>query len=162
MERLRGYYLEGGLKPDVFESVLACRPARPLDFDRRLHAVSAFRTLNEGAALSAANKRIRNILRQTQEPVPEQVDPQRLTDPAERALAAGVAELSAQVAPLLARGDYTQAMTLLAALREPVDRFFDSVMVMTDDAAVRTNRLALLTGLSALFLQVADLSRLQG
>jgi glycyl-tRNA synthetase beta chain len=162
MERLRGYYLESGIRPDVFEAVLARRPTRPVDFDRRVRAVTAFRALPAAESLAAANKRIRNILRQAEGLIPQAVDPARLVQPAEHRLAEEVAARAEEIAPLLERGAYTEALTRLADLREAVDRFFDEVMVMVEDERLRANRLALLTALSGLFLRVADLSRLQG
>ncbi len=162
MERLRAYYAEAGIAADVFEAVLARRPTRPLDFDRRLRAVAAFRALPESQSLSAANKRIRNILRKTDEPWPEQADRSVLAEPAEQALALELAGMLEQTAPLLDAGSYTEALTRMAALRETVDRFFDEVLVMAEDEVLRRNRLALLASLSGLFLRVADLSQLQG
>lgn len=161
MERLRAYYAEIGIGSDVFEAVLARRPARPHDFDRRIRAVNTFRELPEAASLAAANKRIRNILRKAADPIPDHVDTSGLGEPAEKSLAANLKQISDTVAPLLAAADYAGALTRLAGLREAVDRFFDEVMVMSDDAAARRNRLALLATLSGLFLRVADLSHLQ-
>ncbi|HEY5789227.1 MAG TPA: glycine--tRNA ligase subunit beta, partial [Gammaproteobacteria bacterium] len=160
-DRLRGYYAEAGHAPDTFDAVLALRPTRPLDFDHRLRAVAAFRALPEAASLAAANKRVRNIIRQAENPPPAELDPARLVEAAEQALAAAVAEHRDAVAPDLAGGRYSAALTRLAGLRPAVDRFFDEVMVMTEDAALRSNRLALLEQMSALFMRVADLSRLQ-
>lgn len=162
MERLRSYYLEDGVRPDVFEAVLARRPTRPLDFDRRVRAVTAFRALPAAESLAAANKRIRNILKQTEEAVPTALELGGLVEPAERVLAERVAALAEDVGPLLDRREYTAALMRLATLREPVDAFFDRVMVMVEDGALRRNRLALLNTMSNLFLRVADLSRLQG
>jgi glycyl-tRNA synthetase beta chain len=161
MERLRAYYLDTGVAPDTFEAVLARRPTRPVDFDRRVHGVSAFRALPEAASLAAANKRIHNILRQAGEATAGTVEPWLLEHPAERALAEAVGALAREVEPLLASGAYTAALTRLAGLREAVDRFFDDVMVMVDDPRVRQNRLALLAEVSGLFLRAADVSRLQ-
>lgn len=161
IDRLRGYYLDSGLDRNLFESVAACRPQRPLDFDKRIHAVSAFRALQEAESLSAANKRISNILKQAGDRDWDHVSQELLHDEAEKKLAARIVELTAKVGPLFDRGDYASAMKLLAALRPEVDAFFDKVMVMVDEEAVRDNRLALLQGLRRLFLRVADLSRLQ-
>jgi len=161
MERLRAYYLESGTMPDVFEAVLAQRPVRPYDFELRVRGVSAFRALPEAESLAAANKRIRNILRQAEEAIPEQVNEARLAEPAERQLHEQLAALSAEVTPLFDGGQYTEALRRLARLREAVDSFFDRVMVMTDDTMLRRNRLALLARLSDLFLRAGDLSRLQ-
>lgn len=161
MERLRAYYTDAGIAPDVFDAVRAQRPTRPLDFHARLHAVTEFRALPEAESLAAANKRIGNILRKTEEAIPAAVAAERLVDAAERDLAKGLDELRGEVESAFDRGDYTTGLRRLAALREPVDRFFDNVMVMAEDAALRANRLALLQQLQSLFLRAADLSRLQ-
>lgn len=161
LERLRHYYSEQGVAHDTFDAVLERRPGNPRDFDQRIRAVGAFRALPEADALAAANKRIRNILRKAEEPIPDTVDEGRLVEPAEHALAEAVATAREAVEPLLASREYEAALKRLAALRETVDRFFDDVMVMADDAAVRANRLALLQQLGDLFLDVADISRLQ-
>lgn len=161
MERLRAYYADAGITPDVFDAVRAQRPTRPLDFHARLHAVTEFRGLAEAGSLAAANKRIGNILRKTEEAIPETINSAKLVDAAEQALAKALASLRDSVGAQFDRGEYTAGLKSLAALREPVDLFFDNVMVMADDAALRANRLALLQQLQALFLRVADLSRLQ-
>ena len=161
MDRLRGYYLDQGIHPDTFEAVLECRPARPLDFDRRVRAVGAFRERPEAASLAAANKRIRNILRKIDTVLPFEVRLDLLTEEAEQALAGRLAELSSEAIPLMEAGLYGEALNRLASLREPVDTFFDQVLVMAGDTAVRDNRIALLNELSSLFLRVADFSRLQ-
>jgi len=161
MERLRGYYLDQGVRPDAFEAVLDCRPTRPLDFDRRVRAVGAFRELPEAASLAAANKRIRNILKKVETVLPFEVRPDLLVEDAEQALAGRLVERSSEAIPLMEAGLYGDALTRLASLREPVDAFFDQVLVMAEDAALRDNRLALLNELGSLFLRVADFSRLQ-
>ena len=161
MERLRGYYLDQGVRPDTFEAVLDCRPTRPLDFDRRVRAVGAFRELPEAASLAAANKRIRNILKKVETVLPFEVRPDLLVEDAEQALAGRLVELSSEVIPLMESGLYGDALSRLASLREPVDAFFDQVLVMAEDPALRANRLALLNELGSLFLRVADFSRLQ-
>ncbi|MDH5632185.1 MAG: glycine--tRNA ligase subunit beta [Gammaproteobacteria bacterium] len=162
MERLRAYYADQGVAHDEFESVLATKPSRPLDFDRRIKAVKAFRKLKEAEPLTAANKRIRNILKQGGTANRDHVSKQLLSEPAEVALADKVIAMSAELEPVFAKGDYTAAMKKLAALRPQVDDFFDKVMVMVDEEAVRDNRLALLDSLGRLFLRIADLSKLQG
>ncbi|MEN8169286.1 MAG: glycine--tRNA ligase subunit beta [Pseudomonadota bacterium] len=162
MSRLKAYYAEAGVAPDTFEAVLAQQPVQPLDFDARLKAVTAFRQLAEAESLAAANKRIGNILKKAEEAIPDSVDPSRFIDDAEKALATKIDTMADVVAPLFAERDYEAALKELAALRPEVDTFFDEVMVMADDAAVRANRLALLKGLSGLFLEVADLGQLQG
>jgi glycyl-tRNA synthetase beta chain len=142
--------------------VLATRPASPLDFDARLRALVQFLALPDAASLAAANKRIANILKKASEPVGEQFDATQLIDPAEQVLAEQVVAIAREVEPRFAARDYTPALQQLAALRKAVDDFFDSVMVMTDDAALRANRLALLNRMRGLFMRAADLSRLPG
>jgi len=162
MERLRNWYTDAGCDTLVFDAVLARQPARPLDFDFRIQAVQTFQGLPEAASLAAANKRIRNILRKSGTDVPDNYRQDLLQEPAEQALAAALAERTAVVMPLFDARDYATALRELAALQAPVDRFFDDVMVMADNPALRDNRLALLNTLSELFLQVADISLLPG
>ncbi|QQS53887.1 MAG: glycine--tRNA ligase subunit beta [Candidatus Competibacteraceae bacterium] len=161
VDRLRGYYLDQQVRSDTFDAVLECRPHRPLDFDRRVRAVGAFRDRPEAASLAAANKRIRNILRKVDTVLPFEVRPDLLTEAAEQALAGRLVELSSEAIPLMDVGLYGDALNRLASLREPVDAFFDQVLVMAEDPAVRDNRIALLNELGSLFLRVADFSRLQ-
>jgi glycyl-tRNA synthetase beta chain len=164
LDRLRGYYLEGGagvIAPhDAFEAVLARRPASLVDFHQRLVAVLEFSRLDAAAALAAANKRIGNILRQAEGAAAREADPALLSEEAERALHRQVEALAAEVAPLVAARQYRPALERLATLRDAVDRFFDDVLVMDPDDAVRANRLALLGRLRALFMDIADVSKL--
>jgi glycyl-tRNA synthetase beta chain len=166
IERLRAYYVEGDagftVTTEMFDAVLATRPASPLDFDARLRALVEFLRLPEAEALAAANKRIANILRKATEPVGDHIDANRLVDPAEQILGEQVEAISRQVEPKFAARDYAGALKSLAVLRNAVDAFFDSVMVMADDAALRANRLALLKRMQGLFMHAADLSRLPG
>jgi glycyl-tRNA synthetase beta chain len=166
VERLRAYYAEGNagiaVTPEMFDAVLATRPASPLDFDARLRALVQFLQLPDAASLAAANKRIANILRKAGGPVGDVYDSERLIDPAELVLAEQVAAIAKQVEPRFAARDYTPALQQLAALRQAVDAFFDSVMVMADDPTLRANRLALLNRMRGLFMRAADLSRLPG
>ncbi len=162
MDRLRAYYQDTGIPADVFEAVFSRRPGRPLDFDARIRAVQDFRQLPESASLAAANKRIGNILRKTDEALPDRLDDALLHEPAERKLGEEVRALGTELAPLTERGEYTAVLRRLAGLRPAVDGFFDSVLVMCDDPAARGNRLVLLRELQRLFLQVADLSCLSG
>jgi glycyl-tRNA synthetase beta chain len=166
MERLRSYYLDGatdaGITTEMFDAVLAGKPQSPLDVEVRLKALRGFLSLPEATSLAAANKRIANILRKAPPDVSGAVDTGRLQEPAERRLFEQVVSMERAVNPLFARREYTPALTQLAALRDDVDTFFDSVMVMAEDPEVRANRLGLLTRLRGLFLQVADLSRLPG
>ena len=158
LERLRGYYQDQGINVAIVEAVAALKPSQPLDFDRRVKAVAAFRQLTAAESLAAANKRISNILKKVEGALPETVDAGLLQLDAEKALAATVQAQQDKVLPLFAAGEYEAALLSLAALREPIDKFFDDVMVMADDIALKNNRLALLNRLRGLFLQVADLS----
>jgi glycyl-tRNA synthetase beta chain len=161
-DRLRGYVLDQGFKADEFEAVLAVRPTRPLDFIQRLQAVAAFRKLEQADSLAAGNKRIGNILRKNEaEGQDLDVNDSLLQDSAEKALAERVSLAQKDLAPLAAKADYTGVLNYLADMRETIDRFFDDVMVMADDEAVRQNRLALLKQTRALFMGVADISCLQ-
>ena len=161
LARFRAAYQEEGIEVDVVQAVLARRPTRPADFDQRVKAVSHFRTLEAAEALAAANKRVSNILAKFDGSLNVAVDAALLQDAAEQALASKVAELEIQLAPLFAAGDYQQALTVLAGLRDVVDTFFEKVMVMAEDEALRLNRLTLLSRLRNLFLEVADISVLQ-
>jgi len=142
--------------------VMARRPTRPSDFNKRIEAVTAFRALEASKSLAAANKRVGNILAKTKESIADSVDTGLLAEDAEKALADIVAKLTSDLAPVFAASDYNEALTQLAQLQEPVDAFFDNVMVMCDDEAVKLNRLALLNILRNQFLNVADISLLQG
>ena len=133
---------------------------RLADIPRRLEAVRAFAALPEAAALAAANKRIANILKKSVEPVEAKADPALFSEPAEGALWQDVATVSRSADVLFKSGDYTSSLKALAALRAPVDRFFDDVMVNAEDPKVRANRLGLLATLHAVMNRVADLSRL--
>ncbi|MDJ0906330.1 MAG: glycine--tRNA ligase subunit beta [Woeseiaceae bacterium] len=161
-ERLRRYFLDRdeSLAAETFDAVLARRPSSLVDFDRRLAAVQAFIGLEPAASLAAANKRIANILRQADVDGVDEVKAKLLTEAAEKALASALESATAEVTPLLEKRRYTEVLQALAELREPVDTFFDDVMVNVDDKATRANRLALLSQLRALFLDVADISRL--
>jgi len=161
-ERLRGYAADQDVKNDVFESVLAVKSTKPTDFMSRLEAVAAFRSLDAADSLAAGNKRIGNILRKNDaENSDVVVETSLLQEPAEQALAEKLTDVEQQVKPLIASADYTAVLTCLAEMRETVDGFFEHVMVMADDEAVRNNRLALLNRTRALFLGVADISYLQ-
>lgn len=159
--RFRAWYQDEGFSVDVIQAVLARRPTKPADFDQRVKAVSHFRELEAAEALAAANKRVGNILAKFAGQLPAEVDLALLQEPAEKALAQEVAVMSEVLEPVFASGDYQQALSQLASLREPVDAFFDNVMVMADDEALKQNRLTLLNDLRNLFLQIADISLLQ-
>ena len=159
LERFRAHYEEQGINAEVFLAVHARRPTRPLDFDRRVRAVENFRQLPEAQALAGANKRVSNILtKQGGDSIGETIDDSLLQDPAEKTLAEQIRKQADTVIPLFEKGDYATALSSLANLREPVDRFFEEVMVMAEDDATRNNRLAMLNSLRSLFLRVADIS----
>jgi glycyl-tRNA synthetase beta chain len=161
-DRLRGYTQDQGFKADEFEAVLAVKPSKPLDFIQRLEAVAAFRQLEQAESLAAGNKRIGNILRKNDAEADDlEVNDGLLQEAAEKALAEKVSQARSDLAPLTANADYAGVLNYLAGMRETIDRFFDDVMVMADDEAVRLNRLALLNQTRALFLGVADISCLQ-
>lgn len=159
-DRLRARYEDEGVDVAVYQAVRALSPAAPLDFDQRVQAVQAFRQLPEAAALAAANKRVSNILAKAEGQLPAAVDAKLLEAGAEQTLAQAVAAAAQAVAPMAAARCYREALAQLASLREPVDAYFDAVMVNAEDAAVRANRLALLNQLRGLFLGVADISLL--
>ncbi|MBT8007106.1 MAG: glycine--tRNA ligase subunit beta [Gammaproteobacteria bacterium] len=160
LERLRGYYHEREVTPAVFDSVLSCRPTQPLDFDQRIAAVKDFVIREESASLSAANKRIHNLLKKTDEPIPDSVDSSLFEEDAEKALAADLDQIRQQLDDALAKDQYATALEVLSTLRSPVDTFFEAVMVMSNNDAVRRNRLALLSQLRNQFLRIADISLL--
>ena len=160
LERFRAWYDDKGIAIEAYLAVHALRPTRPLEFDQRVKAVSHFRTLDEAQALAAANKRVSNILSKQDTKIADSVSEALLAEDAEKALAKAVASKSAELAPLFAAGNFKEVLETLAELRPTVDQFFDEVMVMADDEAVRNNRLALLNQLRNLFLGVADISAL--
>jgi len=159
--RFRAWYQEEGYAVDTIQAVLAHRPTKPADFDARVKAVSHFRTLEEAAALAVANKRVSNILAKSTDTLNDHVQASVLQEAAEIQLASHLVVLRDKLEPYFAAGDYQDALVELATLREPVDAFFESVMVMAEDDAVRVNRLTLLSKLRELFLRVADISILQ-
>ncbi|MEO1202017.1 MAG: glycine--tRNA ligase subunit beta [Pseudomonadota bacterium] len=161
-ERLRRYFLDRdtGLDTETFDAVLESAPRSLVDFAERLSAVQAFTGLDAAESLAAANKRIDNLLRKTAIDADASVVEKRLTEDAEQALYAALATARETVAPLVSERKYGPALVALAELRGPVDQFFDDVMVMVDDKTLRTNRLALLRDVRALFLDIADISRL--
>ena len=159
-DRLRARYEDEGVDVAVYQAVRALTPTAPLDFDQRVQAVQAFRQLPEAEALAAANKRVSNILAKAEGEVPQSVNAGLLNEAAEKALGSAVAAAEGEVAPLARARDYRSALARLAALRAPVDAFFEEVLVNADDSAVRANRYALLAKLRGLFLGVADISLL--
>jgi glycyl-tRNA synthetase beta chain len=161
-ERLRRYFLDrdADLATETLEAVLVRQPASLVDFDRRLAAVQTFARLEPAESLAAANKRIANILRKAGDPEGLSVKTKLFEHDAERRLASAVTSAREKVAPMLAARSYAESLNELADLKEPIDHFFDEVMVMAEDEAVKNNRLALLAEIRALFLGVADISRL--
>jgi glycyl-tRNA synthetase beta chain len=161
LERLKGIYAEAGISVESFNSVAAVNFSSVGDFDRRLHAVIQFGNFPEAEALAAANKRIRNILKKAECDIPSTVDTNLFQQDEERELNERINAMATRVLPLLEGRDYEGTLRALSELRDTVDTFFDEVMVMDEDPAVRGNRLALLNGLANLFLEVADVSHLQ-
>ncbi|KQH84440.1 glycine--tRNA ligase subunit beta [Vibrio furnissii] len=159
--RFRAWYQDEGFSVDIIQAVLARHPTKPADFDRRVKAVSHFRDLDAAEALAAANKRVGNILAKFDGELAQDIDLALLQEDAEKALAEAVEVMTEALEPAFATGNYQQALSQLAGLREPVDAFFDNVMVMADDEALKKNRLTLLNNLRNLFLQIADISLLQ-
>lgn len=159
--RFRAWYQDEGFSVDIIQAVLARRPTKPADFDQRVKAVSNFRELDTAEALAAANKRVGNILAKNEAELTETVNESLLAEDAEKQLAEKIAHYQVELAPAFAAHDYQTILTSLADLRGVVDTFFDNVMVMADDEAVKLNRLTMLSQLRSLFLQVADISLLQ-
>jgi len=161
LDRLRTWYLDRGIAAEVFNAVLARSPSQPLDFHYRTQAVQHFQTLAEARALTAAHKRVSNILKdQRGDWQHHSANPDLFEHKAERQLLAMLEQKTAETKPLYEQAKYTEALTTLAALQVPIDRFFDEVMVMVDDEGKRHNRLSMLHQLQNLFLQVADISLL--
>ncbi|BAN68004.1 glycine--tRNA ligase subunit beta [endosymbiont of unidentified scaly snail isolate Monju] len=158
-DRLRRLYADAGVSADIFEAVITVAPPDLADIEQRIRAVQAFLKLPEAEALIAANKRIGNILKKAGENIPRTVDPERFEETAEQVLLDEIKTVEGGL--LLRTDDYIKQLETLARLREPTDRFFDEVMVMAEDPLVRNNRLALLRRARELFLQVADIGRLQ-
>jgi glycyl-tRNA synthetase beta chain len=161
IERFRAWYEEKNIPAEVFKSVSARNLSRPLDIQRRVEAVHAFSLLPQAQALAAANKRVSNILGKLDSAHSfGDVSASLLVKPQEKALLGCLEDLSNTCRKHLERDEYTEALSCLAALREPVDAFFDDVMVNVEDAQLRDNRLNLLKRLRDLFLEVADISLL--
>jgi glycyl-tRNA synthetase beta chain len=158
-DRLKGYCLDQGYGIDEYEAVLAVYPTSPLDFMLRLRAVQTFRELPEAESLAAANKRIINILKKTEQAIPIEIGV--LVEAEEKNLLTAAQASDSDILPLLAQQNYAMALSRLAQLRDSVDAFFDHVMVNTEDTALRNSRLALLSMLSNQFLKIADISKLQ-
>lgn len=160
IDRFRAWYEDAHIPAEVFQAVSAKNLSSPLDINNRVHAVYRFSQLPEAQALAAANKRVSNILAKQSGELNTSLDSALLQEAAEQTLAEQVARKAQVVTPLFAAGNYTEALENLAGLRDAVDNFFDNVMVMADDEALRNNRLALLAQLRGLFFEVADISLL--
>jgi glycyl-tRNA synthetase beta chain len=161
LDRLKVYYTSQKISVDVYDAVMALKPTRPMDFDRRVLAVNEFRKLEQAQSLAAANKRIGNILKKVKENLPDSINTNLLQESEEKALNEKLQSMLIKVTPIFDAGNYSDALQLLAELRDPIDAFFDKVMVMADDEALKNNRLAMLSQLHAMFMKAADLSRLQ-
>lgn len=158
--RYRAFYQDQGISTPVILSVLAVSPSSPLDFHQRVHAVSKFQQQEAAQSLAEANKRVANILAKNAEEVPEEVEGDLLEEEAEQVLAGAIVAAYEETSVKLDHYDYEGALNVLAELNTPVNNFFDQVMVMTENQTLRKNRLALLSFLRDLFLQVADISEL--
>ena len=159
--RYRAMYTEQGVSVDTIQAVQAINPHMPLDFDQRIRAVQAFSELPQAEKLADSNKRVANILAKSEVSVADTVDETLLSEPAEQALYQVVQQAQTAVTPLLETADYTQILQTLVSLDAPLTQFFADVMVNSEDAALKNNRLALLKQVRALFLTVADISELQ-
>ena len=158
LARFKAWYAEQGIATGVVQAVAVNRPTRPADFAARVEAVKSFSTLDSAEALAAANKRVANILAKNVIAQELSFNKALLQEPAEIALASSLESVEARIKPMLDKSDYTNALIVLAELRQPIDMFFDNVMVMADDEAVKHNRLTLLSKLRGLFLCCADIS----
>ena len=161
LDRFKSWYKEEGLKAEVFLSVASLNLSNPLDIDARVKAISAFSKLPEAQDLAAANKRVTNLLsKQLKDRQPSEIDLALLEDGSEKGLASAIEALSVVSKPLIEKRDYDAVLKNLATLRDPVDAFFNDVMVMSDDRAVRENRLSLLHSLRRLCINVADIAQM--
>lgn len=159
--RLTAFYQAQKIPTSTINSVMACKPDSPLDFDQRVKAVSRFSQAPEAEDLASANKRIGNILKKQTSDIPSAIDESKLSEDAERDLYSAIMKIETDCLALFEQGDYQQGLENLASLRMPVDNFFEHVMVMSDDEAEKQNRLALLKRMQLLFLGVADIALLQ-
>jgi glycyl-tRNA synthetase beta chain len=157
LERARAYFTDRGTRADVIEAVLAVQPQSPLDLARRVAAVETFLRLPQAAALAAANKRIGNLLKKSAQADAGALDASLFVEPAEQQLGAALLRLEQMAADSDISADYGAWLARLAALHDPVNAFFESVLVMAEDPALRENRLRLLAKLQRLFLRVADI-----
>ena len=162
LDRAQGYWRDQGFTAAEIQAVSALNLDHPLDLQARVQAVKEFASMAQAESLSAANKRCANILRQAEVSGEQTVDQDRLADAAEQQLYQALQSARTELEQLLPQREYTQALARLAQLETPVNQFFDDVMVMAEDEALRSNRLALVAQLRQLFLSIADVSKLSG
>ena len=160
--RLKVYFTSNQTSPNVFEAVITTGDLRPLDINKRIQAVNAFSKLEQAESLSAANKRIGNILNKVDGKPSDEINIKLFDVKEEQSLFDALSKMETEVSPLLKKDEYEAVLKSLAELRQPVDNYFDNVMVMADDMKLRNNRIALLNKLHKLFLGVGDISKLQG
>lgn len=158
--RYKNLYTEKGIDGSIIQSVLVRRPMYPADFDARVIGVGAFRQLPETDALAAANKRVANILAKNSDDSDASIDQNLFDNDVERNLFSAITDVESVVKNLVTDSQYGEALATLAKLQVPIDSFFDNVMVMAEDIAVKQNRLALLKKIRGMFLQIADISEL--
>ncbi|MFV1983413.1 MAG: glycine--tRNA ligase subunit beta [Thiohalomonadales bacterium] len=161
IDRLRAYYADLNIEFMVFDAVVSQFKLNPSDIHARIKAVDYFKKRPEASSLSAANKRISNILKKVQGELPKKINPDKFTNEAETNLFTHLELVQKDIQPLMEKLDYTAILQELSVLKEPVDGFFDNVMVLDDDLEIRNNRLAILNMIQQLFLNVADISKLQ-
>ncbi len=164
LDRYKVWHQDQGITPQVIDAVLSTNPTQPFDMSRRTLAVHHFQTLEVAQSLASANKRVRNILEKNKidfdlKNLPE-INRDLLQESAEKALFDDIVKLKAETMPLIQSGEYQKALVLLAQLKQPIDLFFDNVLVMSKEDALKQNRIHLLTHLYALFMQIADISKL--
>jgi len=160
MGRFRAYYEEQSITVDVIQAVLVNKPTAPLDFDKRVKAVSHFKSLAQAQALASANKRVGNILAKFDGELYQSFNAELATEAAETSLANAFAGVKEQVAGFIENNEYQSALTALSSIKTEIDNFFEHVMVMADDEAVKINRLTLLNEIRNSFLAIADISLL--
>jgi glycyl-tRNA synthetase beta chain len=159
--RFKAHYQEQKISVDVIQAVLVNAPTAPLDFEKRVSAVSHFKSMAESETLAAANKRVGNILAKFNGELFTQFNSSLATEKAELSLANTFSDISNKIKPLQEARDYKAVLTELSQIKQPIDEFFDSVMVMADDEEVKINRLTLLNEIRNSFLAIADISVLQ-
>lgn len=158
LDRFKAWYEESAIPGEVFQAVSSRQLSEPLDIHHRVQAVADFYRSDAALPLATANKRVANILAKVKEPIGSEINQSILNEPAESALAHALSTVHRQLNPMFKNSEYGPALTALSELKEPVDTFFDDVMVMVDDINIRNNRLSMLKQLRELFLEIADIS----